>query len=198
MNFLIFAIVIASTSALPFPSLYPFNPLLRLPDERIVGGNVTEIEKIPYIASLQRYNMHICGCNIISQNFVLTAAHCTYGSQANTFSVRLGSSFHATGGEIIAVKSFTQHKNFDYRSIDFDYSIIELVTPIEFDETKQPILLPKQNEEVEDGIIVVTSGWGNTQKPNESNSKLRTVEVPIVNSKACEEAYKGFGAVTPR
>lgn len=191
-------LLIASSMALPFPSLNLLNPLLRVPDDRIVGGNVTEIEEFPYIASLQRYGMHTCGCNIISSNFLLTAAHCTYGASASMFTVRLGTSFQSSGGEMIYVKSIMQHKQFDYRSVDFDYSILELVSPIEFDKTKQPIALPKQNEEVEDGAVVVTSGWGNTQSSSESNKQLRTVDVPVVNSNVCVQAYKGMGEVTPR
>jgi hypothetical protein len=75
-SFLTLTILISSTFAVPLL----FNPLLRLPDLKIVGGDVTEIEKFPYIASLQRFGSHICGCNIISETFILTAAHCTYGS----------------------------------------------------------------------------------------------------------------------
>lgn len=99
---------------------------------------------------------------------------------------------------MIAVKSIMQYAQFDYQSVDFDYSILELQSPIQFDETKQPIALPKQNEVVEDGAVVVTSGWGNTQKPGESNQQLRTVEVPIVSYDACALAYYGLGSVTPR
>lgn len=73
-----FALIFLLSSTFAFPRL--FNPFLRLPGFKIVGGNVTEIEKIPYIASLQNFGSHICGCNIISENFILTAAHCTFGS----------------------------------------------------------------------------------------------------------------------
>lgn len=47
-------------------------------DGRIVGGEATFIEEYPYQASLQYYSSHICGAVIISDIFVLTAAHCTY------------------------------------------------------------------------------------------------------------------------
>lgn len=45
---------------------------------RIVGGDPTSIEKYPYQASLQYSSTHICGAVVISEDYVVTAAHCTY------------------------------------------------------------------------------------------------------------------------
>lgn len=51
-------------------------PLPRL-DGRIVGGTEMDITDAPYQVSLQRFNRHFCGGSIISNKWVLTAAHCT-------------------------------------------------------------------------------------------------------------------------
>lgn len=48
-------------------------------DGRIVGGEAAYIEEYPYQASLQYFLSHICGAVIISENYVVTAAHCTDG-----------------------------------------------------------------------------------------------------------------------
>lgn len=45
-------------------------------DDRIVGGFPTTIEKNPWQVSLQHYGRHICGGSIISEKWILTAAHC--------------------------------------------------------------------------------------------------------------------------
>lgn len=52
--------------------------LLKL-DGRIVGGEGTFIEEHPYQISLLYYSSHRCGGVVISEEFVLTAAHCTFG-----------------------------------------------------------------------------------------------------------------------
>lgn len=43
---------------------------------RIVGGEEIRIEEVPYQASLLYFGYHICGGSIISQDFIITAAHC--------------------------------------------------------------------------------------------------------------------------
>lgn len=48
-------------------------------DGRIVGGEPTDIEDRPYQASLLYLSEHTSGAVIISENYVVTAAHCTVG-----------------------------------------------------------------------------------------------------------------------
>lgn len=45
-------------------------------EERIVGGQEAASEQFPFIASLRnRANDHICGASIISNRWLVTAAH---------------------------------------------------------------------------------------------------------------------------
>lgn len=46
------------------------------PDNRIVGGQSVSILDHPHQASLLFLYEHLCGASVISQKWVITAAHC--------------------------------------------------------------------------------------------------------------------------
>lgn len=55
----------------PVPGIRGDNP------ERIIGGiSVHNIEHYPFVCSIRLKGAHVCGCSIISEQHVITAAHC--------------------------------------------------------------------------------------------------------------------------
>lgn len=46
------------------------------PTGRVVGGNDAVRSQFPYQISLRRDHSHVCGGSIISNRYILTAAHC--------------------------------------------------------------------------------------------------------------------------
>uniref|UniRef100_U5EZ49 trypsin n=1 Tax=Corethrella appendiculata TaxID=1370023 RepID=U5EZ49_9DIPT len=191
---LICAIVGIASSAVPKVRLaFPFRPRLPIND-RIVGGFEVDITDAPYQVSLQSWG-HFCGGSIISSKYVLTAGHCV---DSHNFQVRVGATDRTKDGEIFKVKKVTRHPKYNGAKIDYDFAVVELEKKIKFDETKQPIELPEQDEEVVDGTLCKVSGWGNTQSALESNIVLRAAMVPSVNQEDCSEAYAEFGGVTDR
>lgn len=187
--FIIFLTISTLTSALP-PSFYP--------DGRIVGGNATDIEKVPYIASLHYGGIHSCGCIIINNLHVLTAAHCTEGVQPFQLMIRFGSSYHAQHGTVRSVRSIFQHPNYSRQTVDFDFSILRVTSVIPLNERIQPIQLPEVNEKFADGEMMTISGWGLTHNPNEPRNRLRKVDVPIFNQELCRKIYERINVVTDR
>lgn len=57
--------------ALLFKSSHP-----EITDQRIIGGMRINIEKAPYQAAVYLNEHFICGGSVISERFVLSAAHC--------------------------------------------------------------------------------------------------------------------------
>uniref|UniRef100_U5EZJ4 trypsin n=1 Tax=Corethrella appendiculata TaxID=1370023 RepID=U5EZJ4_9DIPT len=167
-------------------------------ESKIVGGFPINISDAPYQISLQNRGSHICGGTIISSTHVLTAGHCTDGSSVSNLRVRVGSSRHASGGQIVSLKRITQHPQFDYSTIDYDFSLLELAQPLQFDNNRQPLGLPEQDEPVADGTLCIVSGWGNTQSVTESRASLRAAQVPSYNQNECDRAYRQYGGITDR
>lgn len=188
----IFILLIGEIAATPFTLPRP-----RLQPGRIVGGEAVDIKEVPYVVSYRLFGQHVCGANIISNYYCLTAAHCTDRQQVANIDIRAGSVLRNSGGIVIAVAAFFQHPDYNSATIDFDYSILGLQKPLEYSSSIQPIALPDDNN-ILDGAYCRVSGWGNTQNANESPLSLRAVNVPIVNQTDCHEAYARFGGVTER
>lgn len=184
----IFPIVIATPV---LPRYFPFGG-------KIVGGLPIGIEDASYQISLQTSNFHICGGSVISENFVLTAAHCTSGQSASRLTIRAGSNLYRAGGVVVKVEQILQHEKFDYSTIDYDFSLLKLAEPLTFSDSIKPIALPSQDEVVDDDSLCIVTGWGNTQSSQESRDKLRAAYVPSVNHIECNSAYQTFGGVTDR
>lgn len=117
---------------------------------------------------------------------------------AKSLSVRMGSSEFATGGRLMPVHKIHQNKKYDPSIIDYDFSVLELGSDIEFDETMQPIDLPEYEEPVPNGLMLDVSGWGNTLAVDESNKILRSAKVPKVSHEDCDVAYSSYGGITDR
>jgi secreted trypsin-like serine protease len=58
---------------------------------RIIGGEDSSIENFPYLASLRRIsnNEHVCGGTIISNQHILTAAHCFQNAYLNETNMQI-------------------------------------------------------------------------------------------------------------
>ncbi|XP_040171370.1 trypsin-4 [Anopheles arabiensis] len=181
----------------PLPRFLP-RPHHTVSNHRIVGGFEIDVAETPYQVSLQRSKRHICGGSVLSGKWILTAAHCTDGSQPESLTVRLGSSRHASGGSVIHVARIVQHPDYDQETIDYDYSLLELESVLTFSNKVQPIALPEQDEAVEDGIMTIVSGWGSTKSAIESNAILRAANVPTVSQDECNQAYHKSEGITER
>lgn len=46
---------------------------------RVVGGSNAALGQFPYIVSLRRSGSHFCGGTIVSNVYIISAAHCTTG-----------------------------------------------------------------------------------------------------------------------
>lgn len=74
--------------------------------------------------------------------------------------MRIGSSYKRSGGSLVNLRRVVQHKNYDPYKIDFDFSLLELAKPLNFSDTVQAIALPEADTVIEDGTLVLVSGWG--------------------------------------
>ncbi|KAJ3660287.1 hypothetical protein Zmor_004742 [Zophobas morio] len=193
-SFIVVALLVASASATP--AFVPAKNLL--PDGRIVGGSDIDISQVPWQISLQYYGSHICGGSIISEKWVVTAAHCTDGSSEQDLNIRAGTSTLESGGQEVDIAKIHQNPKFDDYNIDWDISLLELASPIDLSGNAAAVNLPEAGQTWPEGTETLVSGWGTTSEdavnlPNQ----LQGVNVDIVSSSTCNDAY-GDGSITDR
>ncbi|XP_060664576.1 trypsin alpha-like [Drosophila nasuta] len=161
-------------------------------NNRIVGGEYTQIETIPWQVSLQQLGRHHCGGVIYSKNIIITAAHCFFDDYGNIldleiFDVRVGSSTSNNGGSVIKVAKTIVHDRFTlYPIIEYDIALILLSSPLQMGPTVKAI--PLAESVPNDGASAIVSGWGYTET-GESPLHLKSVYVNIVNREECARIY---------
>uniref|UniRef100_T1GQB9 Peptidase S1 domain-containing protein n=1 Tax=Megaselia scalaris TaxID=36166 RepID=T1GQB9_MEGSC len=179
--------VVAYASAGILPEFIRFPRL----DGRIVGGSPTTIQQHPYQISLQYYGSHICGGSLISENQIVTAAHCLEGRTARTLQVRAGCTNRITSGVIVDVAEIKMNPSYDPYDMSNDIGIVTLATPVQFSDSIQPIPLARENPAP--NTQAVTSGWGVLNEGSYGlPTELREVTVDIVSHEQCQKSYGNY------
>jgi len=158
----------------------------------INGQDVSRPGKYPWQVSLQdpRHKFHFCGASVISNKWILTAAHCVEGKRPSEVSVVVGlHDRQRTYGmpKDYAVSRFISHPRYSRRTINFDIALIEVQGSIQFNNFVQPIALATHREFGPSAQCVI-SGWGDTvggagRAPN----VLQETSITIVDAQTCQQ-----------
>ncbi|XP_005183423.1 brachyurin [Musca domestica] len=198
-------VAVASAGVLPpiqqrLP-LVPVMPMEEL-EGRITNGELAKAGQFPYQVGLSLVfgNQGAwCGGTLISDRWILTAAHCTDGADGVT--VYLGAidikDDHEKGQQRIytSKSNIIVHEHWDPNTLSNDISLIKLPVVIEFNERIQPAALPKMDGHYStyEGDMVWASGWGKDSDAATSVSPLlRYIEVPVMKLSTCKTYYLGM------
>ncbi|MCN4145267.1 MAG: serine protease [Thiohalomonas sp.] len=162
---------------------------------RIIGGIKVHIdkEKWKFIASMKWDNNHYCGASLISERWVLTAAHCWFNTNSEPYEIlaedriALGS-YNLNLQTDYKIKSLVIHPDYDHDTFDSDLAIFELKTPV---DGIQPAILDRSTP-LEGGLESWVAGWGITGHETVQDDlpvDLIEVMVPIMSKEACDDIY---------
>merc|ERR1711976_290962 len=163
-------------------------------DGKIVGGEEADLNEFPWQAALQkkRDGELFCGASVISDQWLLTAAHCDVYNK-NEIVVSLGEHDMSTDAETrtrkFKVKRWISHPNYNDETTDFDFALVKLKRRIDFTATPniRPICLPKttgpRNKLA--GKTCTISGWGSLSHGGSSPDILQKAEVSILKRRDC-------------
>jgi len=176
---------------------------------KIVGGADAEPGEYPWQISLQvkpafgaRY--HTCGGTLISEKYVVCAAHCVKGQTLSRLTVVVGAHNVKDESEAtqqrVAVKSFTFNPDYNANTIVNDVSVIELAEPVTLNDRVQPLRLAPADSKPE-GETCINTGWGNSRPsggtPAIVPDQLQEVELEILPQDECVRVYSGINTVAP-
>lgn len=141
--------------------------VLKPSNTRIIGGRPARPGQFPFIVSLIGVNgtrvSHRCGGTIISDCWILSAAHCSFGSYfqnpANT-RIQVGATNRIIDGEVYSVDRIINHPEYNSRTLEHDVSLLHLTETLEWSDTVQALQLKRPS--VDGGIRVTSIGWGLT------------------------------------
>ncbi|XP_061765394.1 serine protease 27 [Nerophis ophidion] len=169
-------------------------PLL---ENRIVGGIDSSDGEWPWQVDIQKeVTGHICGGSIVTENWILSAAHCFPNpSDVSSYIIYAGR---------YQLNGFNPHQSMHrvrYVEIQSGYvephsgkdvALVRLVTPLTWSDWIRPVCLPASGTLFPGGMQCFATGWGNVRPdvPLQGAGPLQMVQLPIISQGSCQKMYQ--------
>ncbi|XP_004864121.2 mast cell protease 1 isoform X1 [Heterocephalus glaber] len=161
--------------------------------EEIIGGIKSKPHSRPYMAHLKissRGNIYSCGGFLISQQFVLTAAHC----KGRKITVILGAhdltQKEDTWQKLEVTEQFV-HPNYNPFTNLNDIMLLKLQSKVTLTRSVNTIPLPTASTFIQPGRMCRAAGWGRTGVLEPASDILREVKLRIMDENACDN-YQAY------
>ncbi|KAF4009430.1 hypothetical protein G4228_000592 [Cervus hanglu yarkandensis] len=179
---------------------------------RIVEGQDAEVGLAPWCVMIFRKSPQelLCGASLISDRWVLTAAHCLlYPPWDKNFTkddllVRIGkhsrTRYERKVEKISMLDKIYIHPRYNWKeNLDRDIALLKLKRPIEFSDYIHPVCLPDKQTAaklLQAGFKGRVTGWGNrretwtTSVTEVQPSVLQVVNLPLVERPVCKASTR--------
>lgn len=170
------------------------------PGAYIIGGVEKPNGSYPFMAALLNkgngspVDRQFCGGSLLSQDVVMTAAHCVEGTKAKTIELTVGRTVlsNKRQGSLRNVSEIVVHPRYANGQEAYDMALLVLDKPV---TGIAPVVLPTQGTDalIRPGASATVAGWGNTNTEIPSfPDRLRAVNVPVLSHIECKATYSGY------
>ncbi|XP_055598659.1 collagenase-like [Uranotaenia lowii] len=188
---LVVALVAVKASYIPYPMAVPPVNISEIlgKQTRIVNGNVAALGQFPYFAQILLTvggNSYLCGGSIISNRWILTAAHCATG--VSSFQIFVGSVQINKGTKYFSQEKYI-HPSYNMY-LNYDIALIRVNSTIIFTDNVKPITLPSVGESNQyEGYKPLIMGFGMRGDYQGTSSLLKYAEVSVISNSQCEITF---------
>uniref|UniRef100_A0A673JIG5 trypsin n=1 Tax=Sinocyclocheilus rhinocerous TaxID=307959 RepID=A0A673JIG5_9TELE len=155
----------------------------------IVNGTEAKPHSRPYMVSIQSNEIHVCGGFLISDEFVLTAAHCWNGSEILTVVVGAHDLRKSTNSDRIGVKSYIPHPSYISHFSWNDIMLLKLYKKVRLNNNVGLISLPKDSKDVNVDTLCSVAGWGRLWTNGSLSDRLMEAYVTTLNHVHCQRKW---------
>ena len=195
---IVFALALATASAFDLRSaeIQQRNvvvPVLE-PEGRITNGQQAAVGQFPYQVGLSltisALSSSWCGGSVISNNFVMTAAHCVDGVSKAT--IYYGATVRTSPEKTLSVDkaAFIIHEGWNSKTLKNDIALIR-TSAITYTTKIQAVKLPAiaSSYSTYAGDEVIASGWGRTSDSSGVSSTLNYAVMEVITNSKCSNTY---------
>lgn len=162
------------------------HPLIYDGSPRIVNGSNAAIGQFPYQVSLRElpFKHHFCGGSIITNRWILTAAHCMSNHATYEIIATVGSVELSGGGVEYEISEKRLHSEYVADQLGHDIALLRTVNVIVFNNLVRSIALPIEDTRAQ--VPAIISGWGRVDVNDITlPNHLQYRDTTIISSESC-------------
>ncbi|XP_014594360.1 transmembrane protease serine 11A [Equus przewalskii] len=156
---------------------------------RIMSGEIAAKAAWPWQASLQLNNVHQCGATLISNTWLITAAHC-FKNNANPreWTVSFGTTINPSLMKR-NIKRIIVHERYHSPARECDIAVVQFSPRVTFTDDVRRVCLPEASASFQPNSTVYITGFGALFYGGESQNNLREARLKIISDDVCKQPH---------